>query len=157
MRWQDHIVATPDTLHGWPRFRDTRIPVSIVLDNLAAGVTPEDLFTDCPTLPKEAISADQHLAGANDERLLTVAASEGRTLVTLDRDFTNILRHPPAPTAGIVVIRLQDQTLPRIRHVATNLAARLMQESARGRLWCSMNRGFGSGHVDLPNRVKPSA
>lgn len=75
------------------------------------------------------------LRSANDERLLTVAASEGRTLVTLDRDFTNILRHPPAPTAGIVVIRLHDQTLPRIRHVATNLAARLMQESARGRLW----------------------
>ncbi len=57
MRWQDHIVATSDTLHGWPRFRDTRIPVSIVLDNLAAGVTPEELFADFPTLPKEAISA----------------------------------------------------------------------------------------------------
>lgn len=57
MRWQDHIVATSDTLHGWPRFRDTRIPVSIVLDNLAAGVTPEELFADFPTLPKEAIPA----------------------------------------------------------------------------------------------------
>jgi len=56
MRWQDHIVATPDTLHGWPRFRDTRIPVSIVLDNLAA-VTPEELFADFPTLPEQAISA----------------------------------------------------------------------------------------------------
>jgi predicted nuclease of predicted toxin-antitoxin system len=68
-----------------------------------------------------ALARDQQLAGANDERVLTVAASEGRTLVTLDRDFTNILRHPPAPTAGIVVIRLHDQTLPRIRQVATNL------------------------------------
>ncbi|MEK6631647.1 MAG: DUF433 domain-containing protein [Acidobacteriota bacterium] len=57
MRWQDHIVATPDTLHGWPRFRGTRIPVSIVLDNLAAGVTPEELYADYPTLPKEAIPA----------------------------------------------------------------------------------------------------
>ena len=57
MRWQDHIVATTDTLHGWPRFRDTRIPVSIVLDNLAAGVTPEELFADFPTLPREAIPA----------------------------------------------------------------------------------------------------
>lgn len=82
-----------------------------------------------------ALARDQQLAGASDERLLAVAASEGRTLVTLDRDFTNILRHPPAATAGIAVIRLQDQTLPRIRHVATSLAARLMQESARGRLW----------------------
>jgi uncharacterized protein (DUF433 family) len=57
MRWQDHIVATPDTLHGWPRFRGTRIPVSVVLDNLAAGATSEELYSDYPSLPKEAIAA----------------------------------------------------------------------------------------------------
>ena len=57
MRWQDHTVATPDTLHGWPRFRGTRIPVSVVLDNLAAGASPEELFAEYPTLPKEAIPA----------------------------------------------------------------------------------------------------
>lgn len=57
MRWQDHIIATPDTLHGWPRFRNTRIPVSVVLDNLAAGVSAEELHADCPTLPEEAVSA----------------------------------------------------------------------------------------------------
>jgi uncharacterized protein (DUF433 family) len=57
MRWQDHIVASPDTLHGWPRFRGTRIPVSVVLDNLAAGASPEELFEDYPSLPKDAIAA----------------------------------------------------------------------------------------------------
>lgn len=57
MRWQDHIVATPDTLHGWPRFRGTRIPVSLVLDNLAAGVSAEDLHAEFQTLPPEAIPA----------------------------------------------------------------------------------------------------
>ena len=57
MRWQDHIIATADTLHGWPRFRDTRIPVSVVLDNLAAGTSPEELFDNYPGLPKEAIQA----------------------------------------------------------------------------------------------------
>lgn len=57
MRWQEHIVATADTLHGWPRFRNTRIPVSVVLDNLAGGTTPEELFANYPGLPKEAIPA----------------------------------------------------------------------------------------------------
>lgn len=82
-----------------------------------------------------ALARDQELAGANDDRLLEVAASEGRTLVTLDRDFTNILRHPPSATAGIVVIRLHQQTLPRIRHVATVLAGQLANESVGRRLW----------------------
>jgi uncharacterized protein (DUF433 family) len=57
MRWQDHIVATADTLHGWPRFRNTRIPVAVVLDNLAAGVSAEELHADYSTLRKEAIPA----------------------------------------------------------------------------------------------------
>lgn len=57
MPWQDYIVSTPDTLHGATRFRGTRIPVSIVLENLAAGVTVEELHAQYPTLPREAIPA----------------------------------------------------------------------------------------------------
>jgi uncharacterized protein (DUF433 family) len=57
MRWQDHIVATPDTLHGAPRFRGTRIAVSIVLENLAAGVTSAEFHEEYPTLPAEAVRA----------------------------------------------------------------------------------------------------
>jgi uncharacterized protein (DUF433 family) len=75
MRWQDYIVATPDTLHGWPRFRDTRIRVSVVLDNLAAGISAEELFANYPTLPKEAIPAA--LAYAADlarDRIVPVTA-----------------------------------------------------------------------------------
>jgi len=64
MRWQEHVVATPDTLHGAPRFRGTRIPVSVVLDNLAAGVTPEELHAEYPTLPKEAVPAALAYAAA---------------------------------------------------------------------------------------------
>lgn len=57
MRWQDQIVSTSDTLHGAPRFRDTLIPVSVVLDKLAAGTTPEELYVDYPTLPPQAVQA----------------------------------------------------------------------------------------------------
>jgi uncharacterized protein (DUF433 family) len=57
MRWQDHIVATPDTLQGAPRFRGTRIPVSVVLGNLAAGTTAAELHRDYPALPAGAVPA----------------------------------------------------------------------------------------------------
>lgn len=43
-----------------------------------------------------ALARDQQLVGAVDERVLSVAASEGRVLVTLDRDFTDIRRRPTA-------------------------------------------------------------
>jgi len=82
-----------------------------------------------------ALARDEQLAGVDDDRILTVANAEGRVLVSLDRDFTNILRHPPEATAGIIVIRLQQQTLPLIRRAAHTLGELLSRESARGRLW----------------------
>jgi len=82
-----------------------------------------------------ALARDQELVGASDDRILAVASAEGRALVTLDRDFTNILRHPPSATAGIVVIRLQQQTLSRIRQAAKVLADRLLNEPAARYLW----------------------
>jgi uncharacterized protein (DUF433 family) len=75
MRWQDRIVATPETLHGTPRFAGTRIPVSVVLDNLAAGLGREELLRNCPTLPPDAVEAA--LAYAADlarERVVAVPA-----------------------------------------------------------------------------------
>ena len=75
IRWQDHIVSTPDTLHGAPRFRGTRIPVSIVLDNLAAGVSGEELHEQYPTLPAEAIPAAlAYVADLARDRIVPVPA-----------------------------------------------------------------------------------
>jgi uncharacterized protein (DUF433 family) len=75
MHWQDHIVSTPDTLHGAPRFRGTRIPVSVVLDNLAAGIGTEELRRQYPTLPVDAVGAA--LAYAADlarDRIVSIPA-----------------------------------------------------------------------------------
>jgi predicted nuclease of predicted toxin-antitoxin system len=49
---------------------------------------------------------DQNLQGTKDETLFDVCAGEGRALVTLDRDFGQVLRFPPEKSAGIVVLEL---------------------------------------------------
>ncbi|HEY7443498.1 MAG TPA: DUF5615 family PIN-like protein [Vicinamibacterales bacterium] len=82
-----------------------------------------------------AFARHQQLTGAPDEQLLTVAAREGRVLVTFDRGFASVIQHPPGDTPGIVVIRLRDQTLPRVRQVAAMLASLLGTEPIQGRLW----------------------
>jgi predicted nuclease of predicted toxin-antitoxin system len=47
----------------------------------------------------------QGLALASDETLIAVCAAEGLALITLDTDFANAMRYPPARFAGIVVVR----------------------------------------------------
>ncbi len=45
---------------------------------------------------------EQGLSGAPDEVIFQVCATEGRVLITLDRDFGEVLRFPPEKSAGIV-------------------------------------------------------
>jgi predicted nuclease of predicted toxin-antitoxin system len=49
---------------------------------------------------------DQRLHGVSDDVLFDVCVAERQALVTLDRDFGQILRFPPEESAGIVVLDL---------------------------------------------------
>lgn len=82
-----------------------------------------------------ATAREEGLAGAADDALLTAAKGESRVLVTLDLDFADVRRYDPADTAGIVVLRLHDQTLPMIRRTIVRLADLLSREPVSGRLW----------------------
>ena len=57
MNWQDYITVDPAVCHGNACITGTRIMVSIVLDNLAAGLTPDDIMHSYPSLSREAIHA----------------------------------------------------------------------------------------------------
>jgi len=57
MSWQDHITVDPAVCHGRACIKGTRIMVSVVLDNLAAGLTPEDIVRSYPSLTREAVQA----------------------------------------------------------------------------------------------------
>lgn len=62
---------------------------------------------------------DQGLGGADDGRVLEVCAAEQRALVTLDRDFGNVLRFPPPKFHGIVILAMPDRSTSEI--IATRL------------------------------------
>lgn len=48
---------------------------------------------------------DEGLGGASDKTLYQVCREQGLCLVTLDLDFSDVLRFPPQETGGIVVLR----------------------------------------------------
>ncbi|MBI5527489.1 MAG: DUF433 domain-containing protein [Deltaproteobacteria bacterium] len=53
----DRIVADPEICHGEPCIKGTRIMVSVILDNLADGVSKEALLSDYPDLAEEDVFA----------------------------------------------------------------------------------------------------
>ena len=57
MAWQEHITVNPAIVHGKACIRGTRIPVAVVLANLASGLSVEEIIRSYPTLTPEAVQA----------------------------------------------------------------------------------------------------
>ena len=57
MDWHTLIITDPMICHGKACFKGTRIMVSVVLDNLAAGEHEAEILGSYPTLTKDSISA----------------------------------------------------------------------------------------------------
>ena len=57
MDWGARIATDPSICHGQACIRGTRIPVSVVLDNIADGATPDNIIAEYPSLSKEDIQA----------------------------------------------------------------------------------------------------
>lgn len=53
----DRIVIDPKICHGKPCIRGTRIMVTVILDNLAEGMTPEEIVAEYPPLTIEDVRA----------------------------------------------------------------------------------------------------
>lgn len=57
MDWTQRISVGPSICHGPACIRGTRVMVSVVLGNLAAGLTPSDIVRSYPSLHLDDIAA----------------------------------------------------------------------------------------------------
>ncbi len=55
--WTQHIAVKSDVCHGKPCIRGTRIMVSVILDNLADGLSPEEVVEEYPPLTLDDVRA----------------------------------------------------------------------------------------------------
>jgi len=70
--WQERISTNPAICHGKPCITGTRIMVSVVLDNLAEGLTPDEIVAEYPplTLIDIRVAIAYAAALAREEELL---------------------------------------------------------------------------------------
>jgi uncharacterized protein (DUF433 family) len=57
MNWQDYISVDPQVCHGKACIKGTRVMVSVILDNFAAGLSREEILASYPSLASEDIEA----------------------------------------------------------------------------------------------------
>jgi uncharacterized protein (DUF433 family) len=71
MNWRERISVDPNVCHGKACIKGTRIMISVILDNLAAGEPVERILKSYPTLKPEDIQAAlQYAAELARERIV---------------------------------------------------------------------------------------
>ena len=73
MNWTGRITIDPEICHGQACITGTRIMVSVILDNLAAGVTMDEILHSYPSLTVEDVQATISYASAlTRERVIAI-------------------------------------------------------------------------------------
>jgi len=57
IQWREHITSDPKIMFGKPVIKNTRIPVDLILEKLAAGETQTQLLSAYTSISAEDISA----------------------------------------------------------------------------------------------------
>jgi uncharacterized protein (DUF433 family) len=73
VNWRDYITVDSKVCHGNACIKNTRVMVSVVLDNLAAGLSMEEILRSYPSLNRESIlAAVSYAADLTRERIVSM-------------------------------------------------------------------------------------
>jgi predicted nuclease of predicted toxin-antitoxin system len=101
---------------------DENLPAGLVDDLRQAGHDATSIFAE-------------GMSGTKDPQVLARCQAEGRILITLDLDFSDIRAYPPDQHLGIIVLRPDSQAVPDIRRLLAKLLPALKTEAIEHRLW----------------------
>jgi len=75
MDWRRRISVDPAICHGRACIKGTRVMVSVILDNIAAGIAEEEILASYPSLkPADVRAAVAYAAELARERTVLLAA-----------------------------------------------------------------------------------
>ena len=57
VNWREYVVVDPNVCHGKACIANTRVLVTAVLDNLAAGLSEDEIVASYPSITGEAVRA----------------------------------------------------------------------------------------------------
>ena len=78
MKWQERIAVDPAICHGKACIKGTRVMVSVILDNLAVGVSQDEILESYPSLIAADIQAAiAYAAELARERVVPISAQDG--------------------------------------------------------------------------------
>lgn len=86
MMKKDRIELNPKVCNGKPVIKGTRIPVSVILEQIAEGISWDTILANYPELEKEDNKAIMHINGKSKLRTFKVRKFRLGEEIHIDRD-----------------------------------------------------------------------
>ena len=80
--------------------------------------------------------------GASDEIVARLAKSGESVLITLDKDFANILRYPPTEYYGIICLRIKPPIVEDIERALAVILEKFADSAIHGKLIVVSRAGY---------------
>ena len=78
---------------------------------------------------------NEGFGGASDTALAAVCKEEGRALITLDLDFSDIRTYPPKEYPGFIVLRIHNHSILHVSAIMEKVVVLLQREKLAGTIW----------------------
>ena len=75
MNWQERIMVDPNVCHGKTCIRGTRVMVSVILDNLAAGESADNIARAYQVTREDVQAALQYAAELAGDRIVPLSVA----------------------------------------------------------------------------------
>ncbi len=77
----------------------------------------------------------ENIQGCADPYLMEACKKEKRILVTLDLDFSDIRTYPPGENPGIIILRLNEQSIDTVKTAINNVILAFGKDHPSNKLW----------------------
>jgi len=74
------------------------------------------------------------LSGISDDEVYQIACKEKRIIITMDKDFTRMLRFPPEKCGGIIVVKIYKRAVDKTLEIFKKLYGSLKEKEVSGNL-----------------------
>ena len=71
MNWHEHISVDPNICHGQACIVGTRVMVTVILDDLAAGLSAKEITASYPSVSADAVKAALQYAAELAKKRMT--------------------------------------------------------------------------------------
>lgn len=85
---------------------------------------------------------DENLSGISDDEIYQIACKEKRIIITMDKDFSKVVRYPAKNCGGIILVKIYRRTVDETLNIFKSYFEKIKNEDIKANLIIITPEGF---------------